>query len=126
MEPSFRCQSCKARLVLVRGSQDGVQDRRSDPGLLAGLQDSRIDESFIVLDDRRGAGERVAGTTYCGQIYVGTVRSFSTTICWAQQRLEGGVQYMVGPTAEFEALLVYCIVALSHVLHRTVFIICNC
>lgn len=56
MEPSFRCQSCKARLVLVRGSQDGVQDRRSDPGLLAGLQDSRIDESFIVLDDRRGTG----------------------------------------------------------------------
>lgn len=50
--PSFRCQACKARLV-VRGSSDAVQDRRSDAGGLL----SDIDESFIVLDDRgRGPG----------------------------------------------------------------------
>lgn len=59
VEPTgFRCQSCKARLVLVRGSQDGTgtQDRRSEPGgLLAGLE-CKIEESFIVLDDRKAAG----------------------------------------------------------------------
>lgn len=60
LEPSFRCQSCKARLVLVRGTNDGGQqqaDRRSDPGLLAALDATKIEESFIVLDDRRGPGE---------------------------------------------------------------------
>jgi hypothetical protein len=64
MEPSFRCQSCKARLVLVRGSNDGVQDRRSDQGLLAALDNSKIDpaESFIVLDDRRGPGAYIRAT----------------------------------------------------------------
>lgn len=68
-EPSFRCQSCKARLVLVRGSNDGAQqDRRSDPGLLAALDNKMIEESFIVLDDRKGPGECCAWATKCPYI----------------------------------------------------------
>lgn len=68
-QPFLRCQSCKARLVLLRGSNEGggasattaaaqnsnsQADRRSDPGLLD--RAFLIDESFIVLDDRKAAG----------------------------------------------------------------------
>ncbi len=63
--PSFRCHSCKARLVVRGGSADGaLQDRRSDAGGLL----SDIDESFIVLDERgRGPGALLAGCPVTAQ-----------------------------------------------------------
>jgi len=60
----FQCQSCRARIVLLRGDGDTGTDslRKFEPGQLASLNasvfdSSKIDESFIVLDDRRAAGD---------------------------------------------------------------------
>lgn len=61
MEQTFFCQSCRARLVLIRSDSDQVGDRRAEPWptpLHASVFDSgNIDESFIVLDDRRNPGK---------------------------------------------------------------------
>jgi hypothetical protein len=53
---AFFCQSCRARLVLVRGESDGGDKRPPDSwaAMNASMFESgKTYESFIVLDDRR-------------------------------------------------------------------------
>lgn len=63
MEQAYFCQSCRARLVLVRGDSEQAGDRRAEPWLTplnASVFDSgKIDESFIVLDARRASGRHM-------------------------------------------------------------------
>lgn len=84
--------------MLVRGSNDGVQDRRSDQGLLAALDNSRIDpaESFIVLDDRRGPGAQSKAAVYdfiCVRTASGQLAAAKvpTTACCCMQAMKATV-----------------------------------
>jgi hypothetical protein len=55
-QQAFFCQSCRARLVLVRGESDAGDKRppQSRAALNASMFESgKTYESFIVLDDRR-------------------------------------------------------------------------